>query len=86
MGRGRKPKVDWDSVYQIVDEAHQQPLSDSSHGKLKATVRLLEDYLADAKSSEKRSKPEAPKKDGSKAKRKGGKGRNGADLPPFWAG
>lgn len=82
MGRGRKPKVDWDSVYQIVDEAHQQPLSDSAHGKLKATVRLLEDYLADAKSSEKRNKPDAPKEAGSKAKRKGGNGRNGADDQP----
>lgn len=83
MGKGRKPRVDWDGVYELVDEAHQNPLSDSSHGKLRATVKLLEEYLADAKSSEKSDKllnpKDSKKKDDQQKERKGGKGRNGAD-------
>lgn len=81
MGKGRKPKVDWEAVHQLVDEAHQQPLSDLSHGKLKATVSLLEAYLVDAKSSEKSDKLlNSPKRKKDKdEKRKGGRGRNGAD-------
>lgn len=79
MGRGRKPKVDWQSVYQIVDDAQEKPLSDLSHGKLRATVQLLEQYLdCEPKSSEKQKsdKPKEPKK------RKGGTGRNGAADQP----
>lgn len=81
MGRGRKPKVDWNVVNKIVDDAHEQPLSDDSHRKLKATVNLLENYFStEQRNSEKQSKPEEPKK--GKKKRKGGSGRNGADDHP----
>lgn len=78
MGKRRKPKVDWETVYKMVDDAHEQPLSDLSHGKLRATVSLLEEYLEFApKPSEKQDKPKAAKS--TKDKRKGGDGRNGAD-------
>ena len=81
MGKGRKPKVDWEAVHELVDQAHEQPLSDTSHQQLKATVSLLEAYLADAKTSEKSDKllGSNPKKP---SKRKGGGGRNGADDHP----
>lgn len=83
MGKGRKPKVDWDAVYQIVDEAHEQPLSDDSHGKLKATVRILQDYLAEARSSERCKNLLDSKKGRDPSEgRKGGKGRNGAGDHP----
>lgn len=83
MGKGRKPKVDWKAVHQLVDEAHEQPLSDTSHQQLKATVSMLEAYLADAKSSEKRDQLLGSGGAGkSTSKRKGGKGRNGADDQP----
>lgn len=84
MGK-RKPKIDWDAVYQMVDEAHQQALSDSAHGKLRSTVGLLEKYLnSDPKSSEKNPKPadSSAEKGGAPKPRKGGEGRNGADDQP----
>lgn len=84
MARTRKPKVDWPAVYKIIDDAKVDVIPEERHGRLRATLKLIEDHLTpQERSSEKSSdltdtdsSSDAEKPE--KKSKKGGKGRNSA--------
>lgn len=81
MGRGRKPKVNWGELGEIVDGARVQLLTEAEHLKLKSTLLALENLLTPEERSSEAAKKllaQASKSADPKQKRPGG-GRNGSD-------
>jgi len=82
MVRTRKPKVDWPAVYKIIDDAKVDVIPEEHHGRLRATLKLIENHLTPQERSSEKSSDLAESSDASqkpdKKPKKGGKGRNSA--------